>query len=194
VGDERFVDYFSFKQYIPESLKRMVQNDNQQFTLERNLHDKEFFSFLQQVSEQSSSGSMIFMLIPYCFDLLARAYENRMLEPLVEQIKTMVVNHPDQSFMFLRKFLFERSSVTMDLLLQCPESNTREMVGSLLALTFNTIINHFGLDLSNDNIVIQQDKSKAPTKEEMNGSIVSALEALFDSMKTLVPKNWLRFN
>lgn len=55
--------------------------------------------------------------------------------------------------MFLRKFLFERPSITMEILLQCPESNTREMVGSLLALTFNTIINHFKLDLSDENII-----------------------------------------
>jgi len=42
--------------------------------------------------------------------------------------------------------------------------------------------------------VLQKDKTKEPTKEEMNGSIVESLHALFELIKDTVPKNWLRFD
>jgi hypothetical protein len=56
------------------------------------------------------------------------------------------------------------------------------MVSSLLSLTFNTVISHFNLKLS-DNAVIQKDKTKEITNEEIDGATVESLNALFELIK-----------
>ncbi len=86
-------------------------------------------------------------MIPYAFDLLARAYENRLLEPIVKRMRTLLYCNPDYAFEFLDRLLFMRGKNTIDLLLGCPEPHTRYLMMQLLSETFSTIIDFHNLSL-----------------------------------------------
>ena len=140
------MDYYGLPSYVPEHLSSVVAIENQQFQLERSLYDSEFFIFLNEMCkcfelpnmdltkpyhenwlqlsdlQMKVNEQLLTTLIPYNFDLLARAYENRLLEPLVERMKYLLHLSPRFSFEFLDKLFFQRGVKTLDLLLLCPEA------------------------------------------------------------------------
>jgi hypothetical protein len=99
---------------------------------------------------------LLLTLIPYNFDLLARAYDNRLLEPLVERMRYLLHISPNFAFEFLERFFFQRGAKTIELLLCCPESNTRELVSKVLAQTFNEVIAFHQLALDEPELPVQR--------------------------------------
>ena len=49
-------------------------------------------------------------MIPYAFDLIARAYENRHLDTVVSNMKTIIGAYPDIAFELLDKIFIQRGS------------------------------------------------------------------------------------
>lgn len=151
------VDYYAFPKHVPEHLATIVHKENQSFQLERSLYDPEFFNFLSEVckchevsdvdlkqpfypnwrsipeDKARVNEELLTTLIPYAFDILARAYDNRHLESLVERMRYLLHISPSFSFQFLRKLFFDRGTKTVDILLTCPETFTRELMSKLLS-------------------------------------------------------------
>lgn len=125
---------------------------------------------------------MLTTLIPYTFDLLARAYENRQLEPLLDNMKRLLRASPSFSLQFLDKLFTQRANKTIDLLLCCPEAQTRLLVAQLLAQTLNANIDYHQLTLLDSDSTIEE------------ATITKCLTTLLDLMKDQVPKNWVRFD
>ena len=80
-------------------------------------------------------------MIPYAFDLMARAYENRHLDTVVSNMKAILTVYPEVGFELLEKLFLQRGTQTIDTLLICPESHTRVLMSQLIAHTLNAAIN-----------------------------------------------------
>ncbi|CAD8116913.1 unnamed protein product [Paramecium sonneborni] len=168
------VDYNSFKQYIPSKYQKKVNSDNQQFLLERNLFNQEFMKFILDISDFVNSDNanvIIEILIRFNYDLLARAYENSILEQFNTKIVQLIQQYPNPNYLDL--IYFGKQAKVQDLLLVCPESRTRKYFGKMLSILFNQTIQIQG---------------------EITQKIQEGLDQLFLMLQDQVPKNWTRFD
>ncbi|CAD8084108.1 unnamed protein product [Paramecium sonneborni] len=168
------VDYNSFKQYIPSKYHKKVNSDNQQFLLERNLFNQEFMKFILDISDfvdHEIADVTIEILIRFSYDLLARAYENSILEQFNNKIIQLIQQYPNPNYLDL--IFFGKQAKVQDLLLVCPESRTRKYFGKMLSILFNQTIQIQG---------------------EISQKIQEGLDFLFLMLQDQVPKNWTRFD
>jgi ubiquitin carboxyl-terminal hydrolase 34 len=140
------LQYHDLKQHVPEHLTTRVSNDNQQFLLERNLFNPELQKFLLDTltligNNESTNETMVEVLLKFSFDLIARANDNKLLETFVTRLRELLT--PKSSLVFLENMFFSKVQRTIDLLLVCPESKTRQLFAKLLAQAFNLVINEY---------------------------------------------------
>lgn len=78
---------------------------------------------------------MIEVLLRFNFDLLAKAYDNSIMEVFSTKLLSLIQQYPNPAY--LDMVFFGRTPKVVDLLLVCPESRTRKLYGKLLSVLFN---------------------------------------------------------
>lgn len=98
--------------------------------LERNLFSQDLMKFILEVCDLVQGGDarpIIEVLLKFNYDLLAKAYENSVMETFSEKLVALLTKFPDDSYLDL--IYFNRQQKTVDLLLICPETKTRKQFG-----------------------------------------------------------------
>lgn len=156
--------------------------DNQQFLLERNLFNQDLMKFIAEISDMIEGPhvqEMVEILVKFNYDLLAKAYDNKIMDQFGEKISCLIQKYPSESY--LDMCFFGKMSKVVDLLLICPETSTRKQFGKLLVQFFNQTIELHNLSLLSED------------PNPLNSKVVDGLDAIFLLLQDQVPKNQVRF-
>ena len=188
-------DFYSVKPHIPAGLYREVWEDNSDFVFERQVYSPEFFRFVQDVLKEAFVTtkatapaveiSMTRVAARVIFEVLARAYHNESIKPMVEQLIELLHRSAAASLELL-DYLSEDPARLFAVLAKCPDKDVRicvealvcEMVGALLPL---------------------QDPEWMHSEIVSNGTVryksklAGLLASLCEGVGPELAQNWLRF-
>ena len=95
-------------------------------------------------------------------DVLPHAHENAIIKEFLYPLKNLINILPNQSFALLTKYVINKKKRVLDVMITCPDSNSRLVVSQLVLHLINAAIqyHHFTLD-----IAILQIEETTPEKE-----------------------------